>query len=214
MSCWAVVAVKLPAAGKGRLADVLSAEQRQQLVRRMFRHVVDALRAAHSIAGIAVVTPEPQGIAALLGSSSAGACPLLLIADPNQGLNGAFAHAARQLVAHGASELLVLHADLPLLQGAEIDALVHAGRQAGFVIAPDKLGLGTNGLFLRLPTAFEFQFGLGSCALHGAEAERLGWSPIRLRLAGFEFDVDEPEDLLRLQQQSPEYRLLAGDSAA
>lgn len=207
MTCWAVVAVKWPAAGKGRLAEVLSAEQRQQLVQSMFLHVVATLQAAASVDGMAIVTPEPQRIEQLLGAEVVRNERVLLLADPNRGLNGAFMHAAEVLAQRGADELLVLHADLPLLSPAEVDQLIVTGRQTGFAIAPDKLAQGTNGVFLALPTRFQFQFGADSCALHLAEAARLGWSAQRVRLAGFEFDVDEPEDLSRLQQQLPEYAL-------
>lgn len=187
MSCWALVALKAPAAAKGRLAETLNAAERSRLVALMFDKVLHALRAAQSIAGIAVVTADPlqaEGVT--------------VIVDPGRGLNEALAHGARELAARGVDELLVLHADLPLATGAEIDRVVAAGRERGLAIAPDKLGQGTNALYVPLPAPFPFRFGADSCRLHLAEAARLGKPVAQLALPGLAFDVDEPQDLERL----------------
>ncbi len=187
MSCWALVALKAPAAAKGRLSETLNASERSRLVALMFDHVLHALRAAQSIAGIAVVTADAlqvEGVAVL--------------ADPGRGLNEALAHGAQELAARGVDELLVLHADLPLVTGVEIDQLVAAGREHGLAIAPDKLGQGTNALYVPLPVPFSFHFGADSCRLHLAEAARLTKPFAQIALPGLAFDVDEPQDLEHL----------------
>lgn len=197
MSCWAVVALKSPAEAKGRLADVLAIGQRTRLARCMFDNVIDALRRAESIDDIAVVTP---------GTTEDAMIPsgIVRIADPGGDLNDAFSHAARQLAARGADELLVLPADLPLLDGVEIDELVRRGRMSGLAIAPDKQGQGTNAVFVRLPTAFRFHFGLHSFSKHRAEALACGIDAQLVELPGLAFDVDEPQDLDALLAQGKE----------
>jgi 2-phospho-L-lactate guanylyltransferase len=193
MSCWALIALKAPAAAKGRLAEILDATGRSQLVAQMFSQVLEALQAARSIDGIAVVTAEslPQ-------------TGLVVLDDPGGGLNAALTHGARELAARGVDELLVLHADLPLLTAAQIDAFVAAGRETGLAIAPDKLGQGSNALYLPLPAPISFCFGHDSCRLHLAEAARIGRPITRQTMAGFAFDVDEPADLERLLAQEGE----------
>lgn len=187
MSCWALVALKAPAAAKGRLAETLNAAERSQLVGLMFDKVLHALRAARSIAGIAVVTADPLQ-----------ADGVTVIADPGHGLNEALAQGARELAARGVDELLVLHADLPLASGAEIDQVVAAGRASGLAIASDKLGQGTNALYVPLPVPFAFRFGPDSFHRHLAEAEALRRAVARVDAPGLAFDVDEPQDLERL----------------
>ena len=111
MSCWALIALKTFACGKSRLAQVLSLAQRESFSRTMLEHVVRSLAAAHEIDGIAIVTQERAALPAAA----------LALHDPGGGLNAALASGARQLGAAGANELLVLHADLPLLAADEID---------------------------------------------------------------------------------------------
>lgn len=194
MSCWAVVALKSPAEAKGRLADVLTIDQRTRLAHCMFGNVIDALRHAQSIDDIAVVTPETTEASML-------APGIVRIADPGGGLNAAFSHAARQAAARGADELLVLLADLPMLDGAEIDELVRRGRMSGLAIAPDKQALGTNAVFVRLPTAFRFHFGVQSFPKHRAEAAACGLDAQCVELPGLALDIDEPQDLDALLAQ-------------
>ncbi len=194
MSCWAVVALKASGEAKGRLAEILSAEQRASLARRMFENVIDALRHAETIDDIAVVTPETLTIDP----------PLTLLMDPGGDLNDAFTYAALALAQRGVTELLVLPADLPLLGSAEIDEMVRRGRRSGLAIAPDKLGQGTNAVFVALPTPFRFHFGLESYERHLAEAEEHGLIAQRVALPGLAFDVDEPQDLGLLLEQAGE----------
>ena len=110
MTCWALLAVKPPHLGKSRLASVLSGAQRERLIRVMLARVLDALDAAEEIDQIAVVTPAtellPRGVIAL--------------DDPGGGLNHALGAGRRALIARGADEVLVLHADLPSLSAAAI----------------------------------------------------------------------------------------------
>jgi 2-phospho-L-lactate guanylyltransferase len=199
MSCWAVVALKASGEAKGRLAETLSAEERALLARRMFDNVIDALRNANSISDIAVVTPE----------SLEFEHQVTLLKDPGGDLNDAFSHAAQLLTQRGVRELLVLPADLPFLGGAEIDEMVRRGRQSGLAIAPDKQGLGTNAIFVALPTSFRFHFGLHSFGKHLAEAAGHGMVAQRVDLPGLAFDVDEPQDLdLLLEQGGGRYAFL------
>ncbi len=190
MSCWALVALKAATAAKGRLAETLSVDERSRLVELMLDNVLAALREARSIEGIAVVTSESLACAGVTR-----------IEDPGQGLNEALEHAARELIERGASELLVLHADLPLVSGVEIDELIACGRRSGLAIAPDKQGVGTNAVFVTLPTPFRFHFGVDSFSRHLAEAGKHGMAPQRIALPGLAFDVDEPGDLVRLLEE-------------
>ena len=65
------------------------------------------------------------------------------------------------------------------------------------VIAPDRLGTGTNGLALSPPGIIGFRFGAGSFAAHRAEAQAAGVEPAVVVRPGLAFDLDTPEDLAR-----------------
>ena len=185
MSCWALIALKSFTCGKSRLAQVLSPDSREALSRSMLDHVVQALQASREVDGIAIVTPE---CAALPAS-------VLVLHDPGGGLNAALASGAKQLAALGASELLVLHADLPLLAPDEVDDFIASARRSGLGLASDRIGHGTNAIFVAPPRAIEFCFGRYSFARHQQQARERGLQPFIARSAGFAFDIDEPADL-------------------
>lgn len=190
--CWALVPLKGTALGKSRLAPALSAAERSRLVRDMFTHVLEVLRRTSAVDGIAVVTPEPAAVPA----------GVLTLPDTGEGANEAIAQAARALHERGAQCLLVLPADLPHLEPADVAALVAASRPGGCAIAPDHRGEGTNAICFALPVSFRFRFGEGSFAKHLAEAERLGLRPAVVRRPGLAFDVDEFADLARLHERT------------
>jgi 2-phospho-L-lactate guanylyltransferase len=185
MSCWALIALKSFACGKSRLAQVLSPAEREVFSRKMFEHVVQALQAAREVDGIAIVTPESSAVPAVA----------LALSDPGGGLNAALASGAKRLAALGANELLVLHADLPLLAADEIDDFIAGSRHSGLGLASDRIGHGTNAVFVAPPSAIEFCFGRYSFARHQQQARERGLQPFIARSPGFAFDVDEPADL-------------------
>ena len=189
-TCWALVAVKRRTECKGRLAGRLAAEERLSLVRLMLERVLAALRAARTIDRIAIVSPERDTVPP----------DISLLEDSGHGLNAALDAARQMLVDQGASELVVLPADLPVVTAAEIDTLVESGRRTGFALATDVAGTSTNALYLAAPAVFRFHFGPGSRRHHIEEAMRLGLKPQLVRVRGLEFDLDVVEDLVRLRE--------------
>jgi 2-phospho-L-lactate guanylyltransferase len=183
--------VKARSAGKQRLAQVLSEEARRHLIDRMLEHVLNAIAQCPAIAGVAVVTPERAGLAA----------SLRVLPDDGTGLNEALQAALRQLEAEKVARVAIISADLPLLTGADVTALVQGGEAAGIALAPDHTGSGTNALCLALPTAFRLQFGPGSLARHRAEAARVSHPASLVRRDGLAFDIDEPPDVERLRSR-------------
>ncbi len=125
-----------------------------------------------------------------------------MLADTGESLNSALMQAHAVVRGFGCGEVVILPADLPKVSGAEIDALVRAGRTGGFAIAPDAAGVGTNALCLVSTAPFRFQFGLDSRRLHLQEAQRMGLSPQVVRLPGLELDVDTPDDLNLLDAEA------------
>ena len=198
-TCWALVAVKRRAECKGRLAGRLATETRLSLVRLMLEYVLAALRAARTIDRIAIVSPERDTVPP----------EIPVLEDSGRGLNSALDAARQMLVDQGASELVVLPADLPMITAADIDALVESGRRSGFALATDVAGTSTNALYLAAPAAFRFRFGPDSRRRHVKEAMRLGLKPDLVRAPGLEFDLDVVKDLVRLREcADPHYASL------
>jgi 2-phospho-L-lactate/phosphoenolpyruvate guanylyltransferase len=197
VSTWALVPVKAHGAGKQRLSGALADRQRTALVQVMLEQVLTALRGA-GVHDILVLSPEPpalpQGVEHLV--------------DEGRGLNEGLGHALSELGRRQAQAALIVFADLPLIEAADIDALL-AALGAGMALAPDRSGSGTNALALTLPTPFRLQFGPGSCERHLAEAARLGQRVGVVRRTGLAFDIDEPADLAALRaHRDPRYPFL------
>ena len=197
--CWALVPVKTRGLCKSRLAGRLAADSRLILVRSMLERALAALRESRLVDGIAIVSPERDTVPA----------DILVLSDPGGGLNPALEAGRAALLQRGASELVVLPADLPFVTAADIDKLVESGRRGGFALATDAAATGTNALYVRPPVPFRFQFGPGSRFLHMEEAARVGLRAELLHVGGLEFDVDGPSDLGELlARDPPRYRSL------
>ncbi len=195
--CWALVPVKTRGLCKSRLAGRLAADSRLILVRAMLERALAALREARLVDHIAVVSPERDTVPS----------DILVLGDPGGGLNPALEAGREALLQRGATELVVLPADLPFVTAADIDTLVESGRRGGFALATDAAGTGTNALYVRPPVPFRFQFGPGSRFLHMDEAARVGVGAELLRIGGLEFDVDGPSELGELlARDAPRYR--------
>lgn len=201
MSIWAVVPVKALNRAKQRLAPVLDAAGRRRLACAMCDDVLATLAGVRGLDGIAVVTSEPD--LAPVG--------MRRIEDLGGGLNAALARASAILEREGATTLLTIAADVPLMECDEIEEVLAAGRKSPIVIVPDRQGHGTNALLLSPPTRMAPAFGVASFARHTAMAQALGIEPVILRLSGLGFDIDDAtalDDLRRATVGHPAYRFL------
>jgi len=173
---------------KSRLAAVLDSAGRHALARQMLDHVLGTLRDA--------------GVAPVRVASG----------DEGDGdLNTDVTAAARLAQQAGATDLLLVMADLPYLATGDIAALLKAGRQSAgervVVIAEAKDG-GTNALLLRPPTVLEFAFATDqpSARSHAERARKAGVEPVIVRRPGLARDIDTPADLAALASDHPAYR--------
>ncbi len=197
----ALVPAKALPRAKGRLASLLSDDERRRLALAMLTDVLGALAAVPRIDLRAVVSPDSEVLAQ---AHSLSARPIVEPATV-RGLNRALTYAADTLAAEGAEALLVLPLDVPALASAEVEALLDAlpAQGEGVVLCPSA-ARGTGALALRPPQAIPFRFGRHSFLAHRREANarRL---PLRvLRIPSLALDIDGPEDLLDLLSQPEE----------
>lgn len=162
---------------KTRLSEHLTPEQRNQLVEQMARHVFAQLAQVSAIECLCVVSPEYPPF-----------LDTLWVEDKGRGLNAELAAAREQL---GAGSTLFIHADLPLLDVAEVSALLLAAEQSGAALAPDSAGQGTNALALVAAEPFMPAFGVDSFRKHRALLPHAAIVERR----GLALDIDEPDTL-------------------
>ncbi len=196
MRACAIVPQKPLAVAKSRLGTVLPAGARATLSLALLKAVCTALHATRGVEVVVVMTPDPE-VQAFAAACGVGAVP-----DPAPGLNEALAEVFRTLPTHSHA-ILVVSADLPLLQPADIEAIFAAGDRRTLVLAPSKDRVGTNALLLPPAIAFRPAFGPGSFAVHRHRARALGLRIAEVHRPGLAFDLDTPADLAALGGRVP-----------
>jgi 2-phospho-L-lactate guanylyltransferase len=181
-----VVPIRAFADGMARLAEVLTPDQRATLGRELAERV---LAAATGYATV-VVTSAPEVRA------WADAHRVPTIADPGS-LDSAAAAGVAWCAARGLARAIVLHADLPRVTTAAVDALARDGGALVAAIAPCRRGDGTPALSIPVASAatFAFAYGPGSYRRHTAAARAAGLGVRTVRDAALAADLDLPEDL-------------------
>lgn len=188
---WAAVPVKELGAAKQRLSPLLTPVLRQALMGAMLEDVLAALAATPELAGVLVVTVDPQAarLARRYGAR-------LIKSGARDGHTGAVAAAARLLAAEGRGGMLTVPGDVPLVTAAEIAALIAAhGPAPAFTIAPSRDERGSNAVLCSPPDGVPLRFGEDSFFPHLRAAEARGITPSVRRLPGLALDIDTPQDL-------------------
>jgi 2-phospho-L-lactate guanylyltransferase len=195
-----VVPVRALRGGKLRLADVLDEGHRTALVTGLLRHTIAVLSTWPQATAVHVVSPDAS---VLPVARAAGARPLL---QPDQGLNEGVLAARAVALAAGATAMLILPVDLPLLDAGALDGLIEAADAAVaagsgrpvVVIAPADARTGTNALLLSPPDAIQPGFGPGSLERHLRAAAAVEASTQLVVEPALGFDLDTPDDLALL----------------
>ncbi len=176
-----LVPVKQFGQAKHRLSKVLSSDERADLARKMAEHV---LAAAYPLP--CAVVCETKEVANWAESQGA-----LALERPSLGLNRAVTDGVERVFSLGASEVIVVHSDLP---GAR--EIVRLSGYEGITIVPDRKRSGTNAICIPRGCSFNFSYGKGSFHRHLDQARKSGF-PVRVMLDayGLSLDVDLPKDL-------------------
>jgi 2-phospho-L-lactate guanylyltransferase len=182
-----IIPSKPYAESKSRLAACLLAGQRIELSRML---LLRTLRLARPLLDRVVVISRDAGL--LREVETEGAYALVEVGN---GLNSALTQAAGFALAAGASGILILPADLPLLTAEDIQVMLgHTRGSPTLVIAPCRHGAGTNALLMRPPLLIPFSFGVNSFLRHCATAVAAGVQPTIYHSPTVAFDLDTPDD--------------------
>ncbi len=195
MTFWAVVPIKPLRRSKSRLAEVLSREERASLSEEMLIHTLQILEQVPEIERTLVVSRDSQ---ALSLARRHGARTVTERGTPD--LNRALVRATLVAKTYGAAGVLVLPADLPLIQIEDVQALIERAQDPPvMVIVPDRHRSGTNALLTSPPGLIEYDFGPDSFDRHVARAQAAGARLEICEIASVGLDLDLPEDLAVLR---------------
>jgi 2-phospho-L-lactate/phosphoenolpyruvate guanylyltransferase len=163
MAIYAIVPVKRIGVSKRRLSKSLSLQERKALTVAMLEDVLKALKASQ-VAQTVVVSND------LSVKSIAEHFGILFFRPTRRGLNGAIEEAWGWCTKKGATSVLVLPADVPLVSPRDINNLITLGSYGNTVVLAPSKDLGTNAFLHSAPPLINANFGPASFLKHYNEA--------------------------------------------
>ena len=191
MSTIAILTIKRFDAAKQRLGD---AGIRPALAEAMMTDVLDAIAGSDAVDEVLIVSGEPR-------THSHGR----VIEDPDEGHNPAATRGIDAAIERGATRVVLLAGDCPLLDPVDLDSLL-IDRGDHLVVIADRHGTGTNGLIISPPRAVAPSFGEGSCARHQELAAAAGIECTVATGTSLALDIDTPDDLRALIESTETQR--------
>jgi len=197
MSLCAIIPVKPLKRGKSRLSSILSVEERTNLNKRMLTNMLNCLRDVTQVDNLIVISYDPSTLAI---ARDLGAKTVLESRITN--LNRALRKATAAAKAFNATQVLILPADLPLINKEDIIRFIkHRGEPPEIIISSDYRQNGTNALLVNPIGVIDYDFGEWSFKKHIEQAER---KKLRIDICDIEsikYDLDIPEDLELLRSK-------------
>ncbi|MFC0680604.1 2-phospho-L-lactate guanylyltransferase [Lysobacter korlensis] len=200
-----VVPFKGAANAKSRLAERYDPSTRAAIAVAMLRDTLNAVAGTPSVAGLVVVSSDPDLLSLLTypGSSEGrvASVPVTVLPDPKAGLNPAISAGIDHARAADAdTHVAVVLGDLPALRSADLAATLDMARAHPRAFLPDTASTGTTMITVSPGYRAEPLFGEGSAAAHAAA----GFVALELpRNSGLRRDVDAPRDLDSLLHPGP-----------
>lgn len=195
MNLWAIVPVKPLHRGKSRLAGVLNEGERYSLNIALLIRTLEVLKRVEGISQTAVVSRDPAALAIAADSGVE-----IVNEEGESGLNAALMHATSVILDCAPDGIVILPADLPLIQPADIETFIYTRNNPPVVVvAPDRHESGTNALMVRPAGLIEYSFGVGSFKQHCRSTHEAGAHLEICRIPSLALDLDLPEDLEILQ---------------
>jgi 2-phospho-L-lactate guanylyltransferase len=192
----AIVPLNILRKSKARLSPMLKPAEREQLTVAMLKDVLLVLKRSRQVGSVTVVSADKnaRSISRRFGAN-------FLWEGKRRGLNKGLKLAISNSERRGASSVLVIHSDLPLLKPREIDEFLEKSQAYSVSLTPSKDGAGTNALLMRPPRVIRPVFGRDSFRKHLSLAMKTNARSRVIRLRGISFDVDKPRDLVNLMRR-------------
>jgi 2-phospho-L-lactate/phosphoenolpyruvate guanylyltransferase len=185
-----LVPVKDLSKAKQRLSEVLSTEERFELAQAMCHDVLETLANWKKRPAVAVVTRDSfaRDLAMRFGFD-------VIEDSENAGETDAIERATAVCLERGETSTLVVPADIPLIESAEVEKIREAAPAHGALLVPDAARRGTNAAWRAPANLFPLRFGNDSFLPHLASAKATGLACVVLELPSIARDIDRPEDL-------------------
>jgi 2-phospho-L-lactate/phosphoenolpyruvate guanylyltransferase len=201
-----LIPVKDLSRAKQRLSGLLTQEERTRLAWMMLEMTFAAAAKVKNVERIAVVTLYPQAIAL---AEKYGMETIIETEQVSESASVDFG--SKELMKRGATSVLRLPIDLPLIQPEDLE-IVLGFERPDVVIVPSRDGTGTNAILRSPPDLFPSHFGPGSFYRHLQEVEKAGAQCEIIHLPRIALDIDDPEDVKEMMAQgdgTPVWKFLA-----
>ncbi|MGB8365173.1 MAG: 2-phospho-L-lactate guanylyltransferase [Rhizomicrobium sp.] len=174
----AVIPLKAEPLRKSRLSPAIDLARRIALSEELYRHVAACIVQSGMFADVITLSP----------SSPSADVPVRWWPDEGGLINAALARVREAIP----GRLMVINADLPLLQASDLAALAAAAEIGRCAVAADRHALGTNAVALLPDVSFCFSFGPDSLDAHLRSAP--GTARVVER-TGLAYDIDTMADI-------------------
>lgn len=188
MSIFLVIPTKPFDEGKSRLSSTLDRTAREELNRSLFRRTLQCALEVHPSDRIVVISRSAEAL------DIAHSERTHVMSETRHGLNAAVAEATTYARRAGATGVLTLSCDLPLVTTKDVLAMLAVDSPRSVLVAPDRARTGTNALTVMGVEDFIWCFGPNSFCRHLDEARRVGVAARTIASEGLAFDLDTPED--------------------
>ncbi len=202
----AVIPIKRLDEAKGRLAPLLTNNERKEFCLKMLEDVLRSVNLTKRISQTVIVgmDPEVRQVTKPLKT--------VFLEERNSGMNQAVSEAISWCTEKEATSVLILPADIPLITSTDLERILSLAKKASMVISPSRNGKGTNALLLTPPNISPTFFGTQSFRRHIEEAKKRKIRFSRLRSPRIAFDIDTVKDLkgfvLLNAKETSSYKLL------
>jgi 2-phospho-L-lactate/phosphoenolpyruvate guanylyltransferase len=195
----AIIPVKRFAVAKKRLVEVVGPQGRAALAKAMLADILVAATSADLIERVIVVSGEGRAEKVALHRAQRAKTPIEVLRDPSDaGHSEAATLGIIRARALGASAVVLLPGDCPLLSAEELDAALDRLSPEAVHLVPDRHGTGTNALLMSPADAIGPAFGPGSRDRHLEKARRRGLEAVVEELPSLALDLDTSDDLRAL----------------
>ena len=195
-----VVPIKAFTSAKSRLSDKLDPDRRACLAQAAADRVLRAVADCPLVdLRLAVVDTDLAARMALHRNFEVLQRPDLL------GQSAAVGAGFSAAIKRGATNILTVSADIPLVRPKDIDEILRP-RPPVLVMVSDREGLGTNAMRLDPAIDLHFHFGPDSLAMHKREAAALRLPVKVIDNRRVRLDIDTPDDIDALEVFGPDGR--------
>jgi 2-phospho-L-lactate guanylyltransferase len=189
---FAIIPVKPFEEGKSRLSAVLEPSRRTEFNRELFDRTVAKLVVFPGATQTIVVSRSETVL------EQARRAGMVAVTEIGDALNDALSLASEVARERGATSIVVVPTDLPLIDASLLERVVsNANAEKTCVLAPDEPRQGTNLMVVTPPDDTIFQFGGHSFEKHQILAKSRGYSVKIVDDARLAFDIDNPADYER-----------------